>query len=287
VRPPLSKRGRSADVAEWEGPYDGVPDWLWPTVRDWISTVFVYGSRAGGTPAWDYDALHALERHFRVLLDWSEFMSPEKSLIAMCAADETFCLDLIDWCLENVQRARDNVRDLMVGLDGAGSVWTVGLDPEGKPQLERRIDATVAQAVETAAPSGTRAAAHLSKAWSEIYGRSPDPSSGYREAVRAVEAIAQPVVSPANATATLGTMIRDMQQKPEKWSMVLNPTGDVDAVQQLIGMMQLLWKSQLDRHGTADEAAPLAVTQEEAEAGLHIAAALVHLFGSGAASMVR
>ena len=46
-------------------------------------------------------------------------------------------------------------------------------------------------------------------------------------------------------------------------------------------MMQLLWKSQLDRHGTDDDQVPITVSQEESEAALHLAANLVHIFTSG------
>jgi hypothetical protein len=49
-----------------------------------------------------------------------------------------------------------------------------------------------------------RAGDLLSNAWRSVYGRHPDASSGYRYAVRAVEAAADPVVSPNNASATLG-----------------------------------------------------------------------------------
>jgi len=50
--------------------------------------------------------------------------------------------------------------------------------------------------------------------------------------------------------------------------------------------MKLVWKSQLDRHGSPDKTAPLNVSQAEAEAAVHICAALVQLFSSGAVSLV-
>jgi hypothetical protein len=76
-----------------------------------------------------------------------------------------------------------------------------------------------------------------------------------------------------------------MSAKPSKWKMVLNPSGGITGIDEVIGMMKLLWKSQLDRHGSPTPSAPLSVSQEEAEAGLHLAAALVHLFSSGAISV--
>jgi hypothetical protein len=47
-------------------------------------------------------------------------------------------------------------------------------------------------------------------------------------------------------------------------------------------MMDLLWTSQLDRHGSDDAKVPLRVSLEEARAAVHLAAALVQLFKSGA-----
>jgi hypothetical protein len=46
--------------------------------------------------------------------------------------------------------------------------------------------------------------------------------------------------------------------------------------------MQLIWTSELDRHGTADERTPLHVSAEEAGAALHQAITLVQWFQSGA-----
>jgi hypothetical protein len=112
-------------------------------------------------------------------------------------------------------------------------------------------------------------------AWNKIAGRQPDPSGAYREAVRAVEAAAKPVVLPDAARATLGTMIAAMRDKPEKWTTSL---GSVDDVR---NMMQLLWTNQSDRHGTDDEDAPMNVTPEEADGAVHLALTLTRFFAAG------
>lgn len=77
-----------------------------------------------------------------------------------------------------------------------------------------------------------------------------------------------------------------MRDKPSKWKLNLNPEG-INGITQVVGMMQLLWKSQLDRHGTGDVDAPISVTREESEVALHIAASLVHLFTSGAIRLMQ
>jgi hypothetical protein len=123
-----------------------------------------------------------------------------------------------------------------------------------------------------------RAHHHLRVAWGELMGRDPDPSNAYREAVRAVEAAAKPVLSPDNPRATLGTMIGALRDMPEKWRVGLEhgePT-------QVLGMCQLLWKGQIDRHGSDDADARLNVSQEEADSAFYLGVALVRLFTSGA-----
>ena len=49
-----------------------------------------------------------------------------------------------------------------------------------------------------------------------------------------------------------------------------NPNGGFDSVGALGGMCELLWRSQFDRHGTADESVPLTVSQAECETALHL-----------------
>ena len=46
-------------------------------------------------------------------------------------------------------------------------------------------------------------------------------------------------------------------------------------------MLQMLWKSQLDRHGTADESVPLNVSIDEARDAVALATTLVHLAQQG------
>ena len=57
--------------------------------------------------------------------------------------------------------------------------------------------------------------------------------------------------------------------------------GPEENVDRLGGMLQMLWKSQLDRHGTADEDAPLNVSLEEAQDAAALATTLVHLAQQG------
>ena len=83
-----------------------------------------------------------------------------------------------------------------------------------------------------------------------------------------------------NEVATLGTVIRDIRQKPDKWIMRLAPSQG-DPVLTFAEELQMLWTAQLDRHGTDDESTPLNVTNEQAQDAVVRAASLVHLVQSG------
>jgi hypothetical protein len=239
----------------------------------------VLASRRYADPA----ALLTVERKLRVPLDWSE--GPEGALqsIRRLVNDREYFLDLVDLLLSGLSTTyREQVsRDIEKQLKEGGSAWSVRLSDQGVYRLVRRVDPTVTASAQAVMSASGRAGQHLAKAWQEIYGRNPDPSTAYREAVRAVEAVGIPVISPKNPKATLGTMIKDIENAPTKWTVVLKPKAG-DSVLMIRQTMELLWTAELDRHGTADETVPLHVSAEEAEGAIHLAVTLVHWFHSGA-----
>ena len=199
-----------------------------------------------------------------------------KNLMEELANDENLFLDLVDAMLQH-GFAYQNVGRLQEILDESGSAWTLGPGLRG---LERRVPDAVVKAAREAMTPKDRASAHLSKAWNDVFGRNPDASDGYREAVRAVEAVAQPIIEPNNAKATLGTMIGALRNQTGKWKVALHHPDSLCQTEDFVGMMDLLWKGQHDRHGTGDTDAPLDVAQEEAEAAVHLAVTLVQWFRS-------
>ena len=116
----------------------------------------------------------------------------------------------------------------------------------------------------------------LAQAWEALYGLHPDPSKAYSLAIKSVEDAAIPIVSPQNGQATLGTVIRDIRNQAD-WNLPMarpddrTPSGEV-----LLGMMQLLWTGQHDRHGGDIKLPPL--THEEAVVAVSLAVTLVHWF---------
>ena len=55
--------------------------------------------------------------------------------------------------------------------------------------------------------AGEEASVHLRRAWTAIYGRDPEPSRGYADAVRAVEAVACPLLLARDTRPTHGKVI--------------------------------------------------------------------------------
>jgi hypothetical protein len=162
-------------------------------------------------------------------------------------------------------------------LTTAGSAWEVTQTPMPGRQrkqiylLTHRELAAAKAAITDVATLHARSGQHLESAWTNLATRNPNPSSSYDQAVKAVEAAAQSIISPRNATATLGTINRDMKAKPSKWTFAL---GDISLV---IEMSERLWSSNV-RHGT--DLRP-EHTLEEADAALHLAIPLVRYFSGG------
>lgn len=284
MRRPLFARHNLDEVEAWEGPFEGVPPWLFASANQWVTRRFDLGEDMGGRRRFDAKRLLRVQRELRLTLSWSTTSSAMRSLLGYLD-DEKYGPAILDWCVGNATHI-DDLLELKNALYEAGSAWTIGIDENDVPELQRRVDETTTAAIKSAAPAGTRPAHHLSSAWSKVYGQHPDPSAGYSQAVKAVEAAAHLVISPNNEKATLGTMIRDMRAAPHKWATTLQPSSGGNGTVQITEMMQLLWSAQLDRHGSSSTAAPLAVSLAEAAAALHVAASLVYLFRSGAISVV-
>jgi len=190
-------------------------------------------------------------------------------------------LDVVDYALRDAPSTRAS--ELEVILTEAGSAWSVTTREGGGFELTARVEEAVRATIESTVREGGRAGIYLAKAWTFGYGRHPDASAAYRDSIRAVEVAAKPVVSPKNERTTLGTMIADVRNRPGKWTTPLRAKsgGDKD-IMTVLGMMELLWHGQHDRHGTNTPNAELTVSLEEARMAVHLAATLVRWFGSGA-----
>ncbi|MGW6740733.1 hypothetical protein ACWGDX_08305 [Streptomyces sp. NPDC055025] len=182
---------------------------------------------------------------------------------------------------QHIQTAASYARQLDGILREGDSAFTVAEDASG---LERRMDeilhATYNKAVEAGASKAETAADHLRAAFTEAYGLKPDPSAAYSRAIKAVEAVANPLFLPNAPEPTLGKVRAHLDQGRHKYEMVIaDKTGvpaDIDAA---VAMISLLWHGQRDRHEGGPTSAP--VTQAAAETAVHTAAILVHWISNG------
>lgn len=199
---------------------------------------------------------------------------PLESLVDAYAADEDLMLDVIDALLK-VNEVFGYALELKGILERRGSVWTVQANGGG---LERRVDITTSEAFRVAVTPRDAASSELSEAWRKAYGRDPDASDAWDHAIKAVEAALRPLVSPRNDRATLGTLIRDLSAKPEKWTFGLQNSGsNLHGSEVLIEMLRLIWPNP-DRHAGENARVP---DLTEAQAVLQTAINVVHLVRLG------
>ncbi|MEV1092197.1 hypothetical protein [Streptomyces microflavus] len=261
---------------------DGIPDHINVPIRDWL-----------------YDVLRRFGMATPVAV---RLKLPSKILQSRDPAAEISVLDdrmdpmlrveVIDatlGCLHQATqgdwKARQTVASHAQELEGilreGDSAFTVSEDSSG---LEHRIDealhATYGKAVEAGASKAQSAADHLRAAFNEAHGLKPDPSAAYSRAIKAVEAVANPLFLPNEMEPTLGKVRSHLDQGRNKYEMVIaDRTGAPANIDAVVAMISLLWHGQRDRHEGGPTTAP--VTQEAAETAVHTAAVLVHWISTG------
>ncbi|MFJ8045525.1 hypothetical protein ACIRBX_33955 [Kitasatospora sp. NPDC096147] len=111
------------------------------------------------------------------------------------------------------------------------------------------MDATVAQSaatttMEQATSSGRPDAAfYLRSSWAKAYALHPDPSGAHVGAVRAVEDVAIPLYTSPDSRATLGHVIRELNDNGTNYSMTILDNQAVPAkVDTVVSLMKLPWQ---------------------------------------------
>jgi hypothetical protein len=135
-------------------------------------------------------------------------------------------------------------------LAHAGSAWTIS-KLGGESRLAGRVDTELQTLAERIATQTTNPGRLLAAAWGHIFGRTPNPSAGYKECVRAVVAASKLVAAPNDADFTLGRLLGSLRKEPWKWSLAFEVNAEgPDRVEALTAMVALLWTGQVDRHGS-------------------------------------
>lgn len=279
--------GRAKRRLELEEPFTDVPPHLSTPLLKWLEDAL---------SACEDDHLEQIVIENRLSIPINYSATPIPYILITCKNQPGLHLDMIESVLEYYPWSLDDNPDggdhsdtgdsfpfaaglpwsarmryrLDDALESGNSAYRINSAGDG---LELRLPPGVMETVSKAVQSSPGSAGdHLTSAWNAAYGRTPEPSRAYGEAVKAVECALAPIVSPKDAKATLGKMITNVHDAPAKWRLVDSEAG----VLTILAMMRTLWTGQT-RHGGLGETKP--ETQEEAVVALHLAAALVQ-FGS-------
>lgn len=272
--------GVEPEDEEYFALHEEVTDWLRKSLIDWVSETLADPSRGVYPVMVNYPVITSIERVLRVPVTKivGSFDSAEEAGPALLRHFEQLRRpwQLLDYLLSIGGQPKPLARI----LHDASSVWTVDVRL-GRTGLIRRITDGAAQAVKTVTSGSGNAGKRLASAFDAIYGVAPDPSKAYGLAIKAVEDATIPVVSPANTKATLGTVIRDFKNAPTFRLPHNREHGDAPTHTVVLGMMQMLWVGQTDRHGGPASVGVPPVSQSEAEAAVMLAVPLVEWFTSG------
>jgi hypothetical protein len=264
--------GRRKSTHALEAPHEGVPPHLAQPLWNWIEGGFrnnIYGANP--------ERLEQIAIDLRMPLRAGSVSEQVAIYLKHCNEDEGFFLDVAEALLERYAWDNGRALELQDLLRNGNSAYAVKDSWNG---LEERVVPGVKEAVTAVVGAASGSAGdHLRNAWNGAYGRTQDAAKAYSEAIKAVEAALAPHVSPQNSKQTLGTMIKDVSQKPSKWKFVVADTNG-GGVETVLRMMQTLWEGQTSRHGGATTTR--VETTDEARAAVHLAATLVQLGVSGA-----
>ncbi len=229
-------------------PVEGVPPWARASLVRWLVPVlnavqkrqYIAFTTRPGIPSTEF--LLLAERRLHLTLKWG--LGEQAALDDLgnqIAANGELFLQVIELALEHIdlgysfQEQDAALAELDRILTEAGSVWRVDIQQvESGPEwhghkgyrvirkLQRRTSPEVVNALQAMGQSARTAAPHLTSAWNHAFGRNPNPTQAYSEAIKAVEAAAIPIVSPNDRTATLGKVLGQLRSTPQKWQVVLS-----------------------------------------------------------------
>lgn len=266
--------------------HEGVPRWMHRRLMSWLRARLDALSRdIGGTHVTVWRAEEVMVQELEVALH-CRFSGPSIDQMLMDATQSSeLALDLLDLLLfhGDLDAVHREVAEDM--LSRSGSAWRVFTDEENSGRLVRRVSDSTLSAVTQVVDQHDAASTHMSDAFGHAYGRQPKASHAYLDAVKAVESAGRSIVLPDDSTATLGKMIQAVRAKPSKWRCALHPDSPDEAMNDVLGMMRLLWKGQHDRHGEGspepDTLHKPEMTLEEARAAVDLAVTLTTWFQQG------
>lgn len=196
-------------------PVEGVPGFLWNYLRNWIKDAIRDDAQTG------------IDIDLTLRLNVQRFINGYPTVGDVVAAalekplrNQVALLDVIDWLLHRGKGSAETLERL---LATAGHVLRVSPDGDG---LVQRLDPSAWALYQHATRPQDAASDHMHEAWTLTFGQHPKPGQGWGEAVKAVECLLKPVVSPNDSKATLGKMTAAIRNGHDKWTCAL-PSRDL------------------------------------------------------------
>ena len=193
---------------------DNVPQFMRHGIKEWIQQA-INGDNRLVTQM-------ALELRIDELSDNIDNFYPDDAVIACIQRsgpwdmyDESLALDVMDWLLGH---GCGHAQSLEHILKSAGHVLRVS--PDGS-RLVERIEPTLWNEYEQVTQLDDQASQYMQEAWALAFGRNPNGSDTWGKAIKAIETLLKPIVSPKNNKATIGSMTSELRQAPGKWECKL------------------------------------------------------------------
>lgn len=229
---------------------DNVPQFMRHGIKEWIQQAINGDNRLV--------ALMALELRIDELSDNIDNFYPDDAVIACIQRsgpwdmyDESMALDVIDWLLGH---GCGDAQSLEHVLKAAGHVLRVS--PDGS-RLVERIEPTLWDEYEQVTQPDDQVSQYMQEAWALAFGRDPNLSDAWGRAIKAIETLLKPIVSPKNKKATIGSMTSELRQAPDKWECklpdrVYNVNGEINSKRGIEVFVDALATIgyQPDRHGS-------------------------------------
>jgi hypothetical protein len=281
-------------------PEEELPDWVMSSVLVFMEPFFAgngplaYGMGFGYGEGHQRNFLREIERTCQIPVPWQSGLNGAANGVWQAMyRDRELAVRVIEYALGDMMLGYDAQGTSAAAVELSRALHQAGANfevvPDGNTinyRLERRTIPAAGAAARAQTSLPGNASDHLGKAWSAAFGREPNASTAYSEAVKAVEAAAIPVVLPNDSLATLGKVVAQLRATPQKFSFVFvrdaSPANGVtlSPLEVVIALVDLLWSNQTDRHAAGDPQPAVPVTQAQAEQAVNVALTLVHAFRS-------
>lgn len=196
-------------------PVEDVPGFLWNYLRNWIKDAIRDDAQTGI----DIDLTLRLNVQ-RFINDYPTVGDVVAAALEKPLRNQVALLDVIDWLLHRGKGSAETLERL---LATAGHVLRVSPDGDG---LVQRLDPSAWALYQHATRPQDAASDHMHEAWTLTFGQHPKPGQGWGEAVKAIECLLKPIVSPNDSKATLGKMTAAIRNSHDKWTCAL-PSRDL------------------------------------------------------------